>query len=481
MTTPAPYFERDGLTIHRGDCLQVMPQLEASSVSTIVTDPPYGLEFMGKAWDHGVPGAEFWREALRVVKPGGVLLAFGGTRTFHRLAVALEDAGWQIRDCLSWLYGCGFPKSLDLSKAVDKVEPRLDLFDTFATHYEERRRAAGLTHAAVCSLGGFHGEKNHGGASVNWSKGYGVPTRAQWDVLAPALELSLEFLPLIDREEALRVKVAERRGRELDYRPGSGELGREAVIDVTAPGSEHGHVWDGYGTALKPAWEPILLAMKPTEGTFAQNAIAHGVAGLNLGECRIPTTPSERDWMAATARPKAETTGFGGMPKPPGFTPNEGGRHPANLLLDEISAEALDDQAGERPSGALSPEAQARGGFAGARSCYGTAQRGGERTFEQSTGGASRFFYTSKAGRLDRSGGGFAENTHPTVKPADLMRYLVRLVTMPEGTVVLDPFMGSGSTLVAARDEHVQAIGIELEEAYCEVAADRLSQGAFMF
>lgn len=470
------FWERDGLTIHQGDCLEVMPTLAASSVSAIVTDPPYGLGFMGKGWDHGVPGVEFWREALRVTKPGGTLLAFGGTRTYHRLAVAVEDAGWEIRDCLSWLYGTGFPKSLDLSKALDKVDPRRELFAPFAAHYEERRLAAGLTHAAVCALGGFHGATNHGGASTNWGKGYGVPTQAQWSVLAPALELSLEFLPLIEREEAHRLTIASRAGRELDYRPGSGELAAETTIDTTAPSSERARAWDGYGTALKPAWEPIILAMKPTAGTFAENALEHGVAGLNLEECRIP---GERE---ACGRGAGGQNGRYGPLAAQGRIEDDGrGRHPANLLLDETAAEALDAQAGERRSGELTPEAQARGGFAGARSCYGTAERGGEKAFAASTGGASRFFYTSKAGRRDRSGEGFAANDHPTVKPADLMRWLVRLVTMPQGTLILDPFLGSGSTLVAARDEHVQAVGIELDPGYCQIAADRLSQGAFTF
>jgi len=313
-----------------GDCRERMATLELESVDSIVTDPPYGLSFMGKGWDHGVPGSEFWTEALRVAKPGAHLLAFGGTRMFHRLAVAIEDAGWEIRDCVMWVYGSGFPKSHNLS----------------------------------------------------------------------------------------------------------GE-------------------WQGWGTALKPAWEPVIVARKPLVGTVAANVLAHGTGALNIDGCRVPGEP----WKAHSA------TGLGSVKF---FTegetpvidkvPHDAGRWPANVIYDgsdEVTA-LLND--------------------------------------------AARFFYCAKASRKDRNEGcealiekalnwssgtknpgsfqsegtkKAAKNHHPTVKPTELMRYLCRLVT-PPGGVVLDPFMGSGSTGKAATIEGFDFIGIELEPEYFKIAQARI-------
>ena len=365
-----PYYDKGGVTIHVGDCLDVMREMPDALVTAVVTDPPYGLSFMGKEWDHGVPGVPFWAEALRVLKPGGHALIFGGTRTYHRLACAVEDAGFEIRDCLSWLYGSGFPKSLDVSKAIDKA----------------------------------------GGCN---------------------------------------------------------------------PATEAAQLWNGWGTALKPAWEPIILARKPLAGTVAANALEHGVAGLNVDGCRVGTEGGMTRHTSSAGEKRDRWEGN----KATGEVTQHGGRWPANLVLDEEAARLLDEatvdkihSAGGRRKGSKAPRKANHDATS-----YTMSQNTGDMHRFGDDGGASRFFYTAKADKADRNAGGWAKNTHPTVKPTDLMRWLVRLVTMPEGTVILDPFMGSGSTLVAEREEHVRAIGIELDPNYAEIAAKRLAQEVLPF
>jgi hypothetical protein len=219
-------------TIHHGDSRDVLAAMPDNSVDSVVCDPPYALVsivkrfgganaapasgndayarasagFMGQSWDTGEVAfaTEFWAQVLRVLKPGGHVVAFSGTRTYHRLAVAIEDSGFEIRDQLAWVYGSGFPKSHDVSKAIDKVHERLGMFGPFAAHYAERRKVSGLTHNAICEAGKFYAEHNHGGASTNWEKGNNVPTKDQWGILQPLLGLSDDWLPLIERVEAER-------------------------------------------------------------------------------------------------------------------------------------------------------------------------------------------------------------------------------------------------------------------------------------
>ena len=436
----SPYLDDGDVRLYLGDCAEVMREMDPDSVDAVVCDPPYGLEFMGKEWDApwkgsaaahaharvvradevtptgqahstsagpylaagvnkyeaGQPFAawcESWaREALRVLKPGGHLLAFGGTRTFHRLTCGIEDAGFEIRDCLSWLYGSGFPKSLDVSKAIDKAAGA-------------EREVVGTTRTNVGMQGG------------NFASG-----------------------------------------------------GATGEVDVTAPATDAAREWEGWGTALKPAWEPCVVARKPLAGTVAENVQAHSTGALNIDGCRIGTddtlgrTNNGREHYAPTSftvAPSERTTYD--------RSDGAGGRWPANVALDEQAAEMLDAQSGERPTGDVRPYRRANtNGYSGAQPAQSTFTRDGD------TGGASRFYYTAKASRADRNTSG-ANNTHPTVKPTDLMRWLVRLVT-PPGGVVLDPFAGSGSTLVAARAEGVRAIGIEQAEEYAAIISDRLSQ-----
>jgi site-specific DNA-methyltransferase (adenine-specific) len=412
-----PYYEEPGIILYHGDCREVMAQLEPESIDTIITDPPYGLEFMGKDWDKAVPGPEFWRQALRVCKPGAMMMAFGGTRLYHRLTCAIEDAGWEVRDCLMWLYGSGFPKSHDISKAIDK--------------------AAGAERKVV----GKRTDGRYASKGTDLTKGRFV-------------EGSI---------------------------PGGYENGL-----IHAPATPEAEQWDGWGTALKPAWEPIVLAMKPLDGTFAQNALKHGVAGLNIDGGRIGT--DERENLSASSN---EIYGQFKGKEDQGRIAT--GRWPANLMLDEDTAAALDEQSGELTSGA-NPERRGSDKF---RECYGdfAGQMSCAPIRGADSGRASRFFYIAKPSATERGhrpdkdlplfgtvDKGF-RNTHPTVKPTPLMHrlialvsYLARLTATPSGGVVLDPFGGSGTTAVAVREAGRRFVGIEIEKKYLDITIQRLRQ-----
>jgi hypothetical protein len=515
--------------IYTGDSLQVMPTLAPESVDAIVTDPPYGLSFMGKEWDHGVPGREFWEQALRVAKPGAHLLAFGGTRTFHRLAVAIEDAGWEIRDCLQWIYAQGFPKSLNVGKAIDKAAGA-------------EREVVGIKHRGT-------GRQFADGAS-GFAKG---------------------------------------------------------PVPITAPATDAAKQWHGWGTALKPSWEPIIMARKPLIGTVAENVQRHGTGAINIDACRVPCEAGDKPAFPAGEYTTATPVG-GIRPELRQADPVPGGRWPANTLHDG-SPEVLAGFPETISNVRASPDKDAPGAtWSLGRS--GITQRG-----HADSGSAARFFYCAKASKQDRdegldntrivkynipkgvlsceesmalveslqrvmsvdgldakwltgengasimglcrldslsttltaiskitplkilnslqpkitrestvdancemeNGGNLAvsaekssrlnqvitsvslelapgaslavsqmlstisaaanwkplTNFHSTVKPTDLMRYLCRLVT-PPGGIVLDPFFGSGSTGKAAKLEYFNFIGIEREAEYCEIARKRI-------
>lgn len=367
-------------TVTAGDCREVMPTLCAESVDSIVTDPPYGLCFMGKAWDHGVPGVEFWIEALRVAKPGAHLLAFGGTRTYHRLACAIEDAGWEIRDCVMWVYGSGFPKSHNLK----------------------------------------------------------------------------------------------------------GD-------------------WQGWGTALKPAWEPIIVARKPLCGTVAENVLKHGTGGINVDGCRVGTEVIAAHGGGRNGDGRKYGGGNGIPAIAAGSNPHSG-RWPANFIHD-----GSDEVVGLFPQakGMATQNSSPVKVYTGNSLNHSTTTFPPVRQGYNDSGSAARFFYCAKVSKADRDEGcegleeracknwstvgngegdrrtigrqsstekeplAKARNHHPTVKPTALMRYLCRLVTPPDG-VVLDPFTGSGSTGKAAILEGFRFIGIEREAAYAEIASARL-------
>jgi DNA modification methylase len=379
-------------TLHRGDCRDSMRGMVADSIDSIVTDPPYGLSFMGKGWDHGVPGVEFWTEALRVAKPGAHLLAFGGTRTFHRLTCAIEDAGWEIRDCIMWVYGSGFPKSLDVSKAID--------------------REAGNIRPVI------------GTKSV-------IPGVA-FEQLTP-------------------------------YATGRRE------IDLTSAASAASAAWEGWGTALKPAWEPIIVARKPLDGTVAANVQQYGTGAINVDGCRVGGEPSPSAAMRASGRvPSSCKPGEYGDTIQNRITPERWqerrprkqlGRWPANVIHD----------GGEEVVGLMGDAARF---FYCAKASKADRDEGCEKIENRPAGvGDERLNGTSEE-RRGRSAVQPRANIHPTVKPTALMRYLCRLVTPPGGTV-LDPFAGSGSTGKAALLEGFNAILCELTDEYWPIIEAR--------
>jgi DNA modification methylase len=397
-----PYYSKDGIVLYCGDCVPVMQTMPDNSIDAIVTDPPYGLGFMGKGWDHSVPGVEVWIECLRILKPGGHLLAFAGTRTQHRMACAIEDAGFDIRDMIAWVYGSGFPKSLDVSKAIDK--------------------AAGAEREVTGSRMGDVGIQ------------------------------------------------------------GGNFAGKTELRDT--PATPEAQQWSGWGTALKPSLEPITMARKPLIGTVAANVMQYGTGGINVDACRVEATGEKLNGGASDGSSVNKV--HEGWDRPWKNDPEKQrearersnanqakaeqlGRWPANLIHDG-SDEVL----------ALFPEtgastARARNNRPSPNTCMSGANMGHISYGHSDSGSAARFFYTAKADSTERR-----QSKHPTVKPLDLMRYLVRLVC-PAGGIVLDPFMGSGSTIEAARAEHCKSIGMDLSEEYCGDAVERLKQGVFNF
>ena len=376
-----------------GDCLVVLAGMESCSVDAVVTDPPYGLSFMGKKWDYDVPSTEIWAECLRVLKPGGHLLAFAGTRTQHRMAVRIEDAGFEIRDMIAWVYGSGFPKSLDVSKAIDK--------------------AAGAEREVVGS------DRNYGASKAEDGKvAYG------------------------------------------DY---------AGAWNITIPATEEGRQWQGWGTALKPSLEPVTVARKPLIGTVAENVLAHGTGGINVDACRVTATDKTPSPVGVFVGSNIGPTGLRGERdgRSDGL-----GRWPANLIHDGSDEVVALFPQSKGQQGAVGPQHGAKDSV----NTYG--DYGPRQQFEprNDSGSAARFFYCSKASKADRGEG----NSHPTVKPTDLMRYLCRLVT-PPGGVVLDPFMGSGSTGKAARLEGFRFIGIEREAEHFDTASKRIESVGDLF
>ncbi len=382
-------------TLYEGDCLEVMKTLPSESVDAIITDPPYELGFMNKKWDNtGIAyNINLWKEALRILKPGGHLLAFGGTRTYHRMACAIEDAGFEIRDCIQWLYGSGFPKSMDISKAIDKQ--------------------AGAKREVI-------------GRNPN------------------------------SRENCNKSNTL--------YQ--SGTVGKTDYI--TAPATLEAKQWEGWGTALKPANEPIVVARKPlSEKTIADNVLKWGTGGINIDGCRIPTDETITNHSRSTESSKSK--GKYGDSRAQETHQTQGqklGRFPANVILDEEAGKLLDEQSGISKSSGSGYNFETSNNDNPVRL---TNNIKSGLHFNDS-GGASRFFYGAKASKKERGEG----NNHPTVKPQSRMRYLCRLVTPPGGTV-LEPFAGSGTTILAATEEGFNVMGIEKEPKYCNIIRERMN------
>jgi DNA modification methylase len=501
-TIPSDYLS--SFVIYAGNNLDVLPTLPDNSVDSIVTDPPYELGFMGKKWDNsGIAySVELWTECLRVLKPGGHLLSFGGTRTWHRVAVAIEDAGFDVRDSIAWMYGSGFPKSLDVSKAIDKNNGR-EQEDVYALgrHIKQRRESLLLSRKEVNSWFGYKAGSQHWEAQEKHNAQ--PPTQSDYVTLKEKLGLSSDFDVLIARIEAERKVIGQRSGAQANSTGKFGGWGNDdgsgkSEYDETAPSTPEAAQWQGWGTALKPAFEPIVVARKPLAGkTVAANVLEHGTGALNIDGSRIGSQGGTKGSPNPKGSLKAESGDFSNNR---GSEAINAGRWPANVILDEYSAGELDEQSGVRTSKATIRPANSTGRSGGIMGATVERSDVGQPMGHSDTGGASRFFYCAKASKRDRNEGlegletkpvgslnmrtdahlvanGMetkpAQNFHPTVKPTNLMRYLVKLVTPPGGTV-LDPFTGSGSTGKAAILEGFDFIGIELTEEYIPIIDARL-------
>ena len=471
--------------IYHGDCLEVLKTLPDNSIDSCVTDPPYGLSrepdivevltkwldgedyhhrgggFMGKTWDSFVPGPSIWREVYRVLKPGAHVLCFAGTRTQDLMTISLRLAGFEIRDVIEWLYFSGFPKSLDVGKAFDRRRKE-DLPAIYAVtkFIAEARDRAGKTNRDIDEFMGTNGMAGHWTTQGSQPQ---VPKLDQWYKLK-------EFLGMSDKMDAEVWRLNGRKGKPGDawferekigekvvngeegtaggYRNGIASLRGDDItikrtVDITAPATPLAKKWDGWHTALKPAHEPIIMARKPLDGTVADNVERWGTGAINVDGCRIHIDDEERkiiDNRSGADDGKRDGIYHDGVGKRPAgekFKSHEKGRFPANCVTTEPDAFF------SKYFNVTPPELCKK---------------------------------ASKKDRLSTWDGGQVEaNRHPTVKPTELMAWLVRLVT-PPGGIVLDPFAGSGSTLVAAKREGFSYVGIEQEAEYVEIAKKRVGE-----
>lgn len=425
------YKLNDDFKIINGSNLDVLPTIADNSIDAIVTDPPYEIGFMSRKWDNtGIAyNVELWKQALRVLKPGGYLLAFGGTRTYHRIAVAIEDAGFEIRDCIMWLYGCGFPKSHNIGLAVDelrgvesKVVGKMDAPDLHDVGVKQK------------ALGNGH----------------------------------VQSFGQIENAERMQYEIKEAQNE-----------------------------WNGWGTALKPAYEPVVVARKPIEEkTVAENCLKYGTGGLNIDECRVGSGGGYQK-VDIIPNSASKNCGFGCNGK---IIPIDKGRFPANVITDgsdEVAAGMPNTKSSKTPDDNRTNKNN---------SMFIDGVHNMSNSYDDE-GSAIRYFYQAKASKKDRDEGldryesiqitdgcirtnsdtarmfgansSSTKNIHPTVKPVELMQYLVRLVTAKGGTV-LDIFNGSGSTGKAVafenreRNAGYKYIGIELEKQYCEISLSRI-------
>ena len=530
-----------------GDAIEEMKKMEANSIDTIITDPPYGIGFMGKEWDNFNPTAvkeatkkssrkesylnpnrskgaragasssleagrydrsivgqigfqewfiEIAKEMLRVTKPGGTMLTFGGTRTYHRMACAIEDSGWILKDCIMWLFGSGFPKATDISKQLDRghtTNRKIEIdFVRFLQEHKKGKSNSDIDKCLRLINGAFHFFAESDSNRI-------IPNEKQYKKLKKLLELPNDFDSYVKEKNKELMDIRKIQGYEKSIKNWDKQYNKPILNEPATPEAKLWNGWKSHG--LKPAYEPILVAMKPNEGSYARNALKHGVAGLNIDGARIGIE-GEDDRHAGRrtktfAKKEEAISGGEGSPE---YIPSEQGRFPSNIILDEEAAKILDKQSGERVSGGSEkPRKPSDGRW------FGKDGFDAKDIIYKDKGGASRFFYVAKASReernmgcegipkkamtdLDKIGGKksnfktgqgkerdiYLNNNHPTVKPLKLMEYLCLLTKTPTGGIVLDPFSGSGTTGIACKKTKRDFIGIEKEPEYCKIAEARI-------
>lgn len=486
--------------IIQGDCIEELKKLPDNSVDAIITDPPYGIGFMGKEWDNFKPEqlkektkdwkqgdhkqqtgrsasmhsgsydlsqsanykfqlwfSEVAKECLRVLNPGGYLLSFGGTRTYHRMTCGIEDAGFEIRDCIMWIYGSGFPKSLNIGKQIDKQDTK-EFREEIGNIIKEARDKKGLTMDRLCDILNLNNE-GHGGMVNHYENGRATPTIELWNKICEVLEITKEDY---DKQKKGRLETI---GKKITNLTVMQRIGRDNIsgeVDIKIPTTPEAKQWEGWGTALKPAVEPIVVARKPlSEKNVALNVLKWGTGGINIDESRIEYK-SEKDYEDVTfgnnsgliKKDKAIYGDFSMYPHEENIKANIQGRFPANIILDEESAELLGE-----PS----------------RFFYVAKASKSERNFgcdeiENSTTDDGREVVSD---RPHQRGATQRKNNHPTVKPIKLMEYLIKLVSK-ENSIILDPFLGSGTTAIACIKTNRQFIGIEKEADYIKIAEARI-------
>ena len=480
-----------------GNSLEKLKELEDNSIDSIVTDPPYELGFMGKKWDNtGIANnVDLWAECLRVLKPGGHLLAFSGTRTYHRMAVAIEDAGFEVRDMIEWVYGSGFPKSLNIGKAIDKRGG--ENIGWFGDWLKEWRKENNIPQSKIAEL---FPSKTGGltGCVSNWELGNNLPTNEQFNLICETFDLPFKSLKEAEREY-IGTKTS---GIGKAFTKDGWGSGHQEV-KITKGKSE----WEGWGTALKPAHEPICMARKPlAEKNVANNVLKWGTGGINIDESRVDYNGETPNIGGRANHTRGDGYGFKELGE--NIEANTQGRFPANLIHDN-SEEVRECFPESKSSDAIRRNNQSKNtGAENGASCYGK-YNDCDTTGYSDSGSASRFFksiiYNPKASKAERNKGcegleerdrkeewgdkfgavdrrlktknqstGTFKNHHPTVKPIALMEYLIKMVTPKSGTV-LDPFMGSGSTGVAAKKNGYDFIGIDMTPEYIEIAKARIN------
>ncbi len=442
--------------------LNMLSHIEENSIDCVITDPPYELGFMGKSWDSTgiVFNPKTWEKCFKALKPGGYLLAFGGSRTFHRIACAIEDAGFELRDTILYLYGSGFPKSHDISKAIDKINGEHGRELKFTNWLRTTGIQASQLNKITNSFMGSHYLTNKSHAAI--------PTAEYWKLIRPNIKCDIPQWvdELVDRVEAKREVVGSKKVMGKDINIYGAYKGGD--YDITLPASDLAKKYAGYGTALKPAFEPIIMARKPFKTSVAENVLKNRVGGINIDECRVDFVSEEDkgDPYRFQTNNGSGKHGIFNASKDVTSVVGAKGRFPANIIHD-----GSEEVVSGFPNGDI--------------------------------GSAARYFYCAKASTKDRDEGldlGYQvitdgrkksidnafnrgetlrKNTHPTVKPCELMQYLIRLVA-PKGATILDPFMGSGSTGKAVmfenreRNADYKFIGIDLEKEYCAIAEMRI-------